>query len=100
MSNKTNSAAFTGCEPFKQNVSSGNIILNGSHPVKAAELALLDTQGEQVSIEGEEDAIILFVDGEPIDEPVAREGPFVMNTQEELVQAVNDYRTGKMGHLH
>ncbi|MGH8544573.1 MAG: pirin family protein, partial [Gammaproteobacteria bacterium] len=78
----------------------GNIVVNGSHSVTGAELTLFDTQGERVSIAAKEDATILVLNGEPIGEPVAREGPFVMNIQEELVQAVSDYRTGKMGHLH
>jgi redox-sensitive bicupin YhaK (pirin superfamily) len=78
----------------------GHIVLNGSYSLVEAELALFDAQGEWISIEAKEDATLLVLNGEPIREPVAREGPFVMNTQEELVQAVNDYRMGKMGRLH
>jgi redox-sensitive bicupin YhaK (pirin superfamily) len=45
------------------------------------------------------DSRLLIMSGEPILEPIARYGPFVMNTREELVQAVEDYQAGRMGHL-
>ena len=80
-------------------VLSGQATVGGSHRLKEAELAVLASAGELVTIAAEEDAIILVMAGEAIDEPVARYGPFVMNTQAELVQAVNDYQAGRMGHL-
>jgi quercetin 2,3-dioxygenase len=80
-------------------VLSGEVALNGSHKVGEAEMALCDPQGTQVNFEAMKEATVLVLSGEPILEPVARMGPFVMNTEEELVQAVNDYRGGKMGHL-
>jgi redox-sensitive bicupin YhaK (pirin superfamily) len=64
-----------------------------------ADLAVWTSTGEPMTITAEEDALILVMAGEAIREPVARYGPFVMNTQAELVQAVNDYQAGKMGHL-
>ena len=80
-------------------VLSGRIVVNGSHKVGEAEMALCDPHGTQVNLEATEEARVLVLSGEPIQEPVARMGPFVMNTEEELVQAVNDYRAGTMGHL-
>ena len=80
-------------------VLNGEAILNGSQVVHEAELAVFDQTGERIVIEAKEDATILILSGRPIEEPVARYGPFVMNTKEELVQAVNDYRSGRMGHL-
>ncbi|MDX2251372.1 MAG: pirin family protein [Nitrospira sp.] len=77
----------------------GEVSVNGSEPVKEAELARLDRNGERITIVAATDAIVLVLAGEPINEPVARYGPFVMNTKAELVQAVNDYQAGKMGHL-
>lgn len=77
----------------------GEILLNGSHAIKASELALFDTSGERIAIDAREDATLLVLNGKPIHEPVARRGPFVMNTEEELLQAANDYQAGKMGHL-
>ena len=80
-------------------VLSGVMIVNRSQKVEEAEMALCDPHGTQVHLEATEEATVLVLSGEPIHEPVARMGPFVMNTEEELVQAVNDYRAGKMGHL-
>jgi quercetin 2,3-dioxygenase len=78
---------------------SGQVSIQGSYRSSEAELAVFASTGEPMTIIAEEDATILVMAGEAIDEPVARYGPFVMNTKAELVQAVNDYQAGKMGHL-
>lgn len=77
----------------------GQVMINGSHMAKEVELALFGHNGERVTLDAKEDATILVLSGEPIREPIARYGPFVMNTEDELVQAANDYRAGRMGHL-
>ncbi|MGH7232824.1 MAG: pirin family protein [Nitrospiraceae bacterium] len=77
----------------------GRAVLNEAQPVNEAEIAVFERNGGWIAIEAKEDTTALMLSGEPIHEPVARYGPFVMNTEEELVQAVNDYRAGKMGHL-
>lgn len=77
----------------------GEVSVNGSEPVKEAELARLDRNGERITMVAAIDTMLLVLAGEPIEEPIARYGPFVMNTKAELVQAVNDYQAGKMGHL-
>ena len=79
---------------------SGEIKVNGTVEAREAELVVLDLKGDRVRIQAVGgDALILVMAGEPIREPIARYGPFVMNTRQELVQAVDDYRAGKMGHL-
>ena len=55
--------------------------------------------GEGFTIEAESDSILLFLSGEPIDEPVSTYGPYVMNTQTEIMEAMRDYQMGKMGFL-
>jgi redox-sensitive bicupin YhaK (pirin superfamily) len=73
------------------------------HGIQAREdqVALFDRRGEGVHIaNGEASRLsVLLLAGEPIGQPVARYGPFVMNSKEELVQAVDDYREGRMGVL-
>ena len=77
----------------------GLVSVNGSRDAGEAELFVCRRNGSLVTIEAKLDSRILLMSGEPIDEPIARHGPFVMNTKAELVQAVNDYQAGKMGHL-
>jgi quercetin 2,3-dioxygenase len=79
----------------------GSVVLNGSATIKGeARIATLSPDGERVSLVPDEDSTLLVLSGEPINEPVASYGPFVMNTQEELVQAFQDYKSGRMGHLN
>jgi redox-sensitive bicupin YhaK (pirin superfamily) len=55
----------------------------------------MNDDGDEIAIEALEDALILFGHARPLGEPVAARGPFVMNTREELNQAMRDYQEGK-----
>ena len=69
-------------------------------PLEPGHLAVLDREDDgPIQLHGASGARVLVLSGEPLDEPVASYGPFVMNTREELIQAVEDYQSGKMGHL-
>ncbi|HEY6879114.1 MAG TPA: pirin family protein [Polyangiales bacterium] len=63
------------------------------------QLGLLARGGGPVHVLGAEATRVLVLSGEPIAEPVVSYGPFVMNTREEIMQAMRDYQSGKMGHL-
>ena len=77
----------------------GRASVNGSQAAGEAELIVCTRHGSQVTIDAQEDSRLLVMSGAPIEEPIARYGPFVMNTREELMQATRDYQAGKMGHL-
>jgi redox-sensitive bicupin YhaK (pirin superfamily) len=72
-------------------------------PAQREQVVLFNDDGSEVSIKVPGDATspldVLLIAGVPLNEPVARYGPFVMNTQEEIHQAIDDYRTGKMGSI-
>ncbi|WP_027252145.1 pirin family protein [Photobacterium halotolerans] len=72
----------------------GAISIEGRH-AKAGELVML-TAGEGLAITATEDTGLLLLSGTPINEPVAHYGPFVMNTMEEIEQAIRDYQTGQL----
>lgn len=77
----------------------GRIKVNGTEDVPTDSLLLFANEGEDFTIEALEDAVVLILSGEPIEEPISAHGPFVMNTKEEILQAFDDVRNGKFGHL-
>ena len=77
----------------------GSASVNGGQVAGEAELIVCTRNGSQITVVAHEDSRLLVMAGEPIEEPIARYGPFVMNTREELMQAAQDYQAGKMGHL-
>ncbi|MNC32698.1 hypothetical protein D3C75_810620 [compost metagenome] len=58
---------------------------------------VLDAKGETVTLEANTDAVVLVLSGEPLNEPVVGYGPFVMNTREEIKEAIDDFNQGKFG---
>lgn len=79
-------------------VMSGKVTVNGSL-ARESEFVTLETKGRELHIDAQDDAKLLILGGVPLGEPVAGYGPFVMNTQAELQQAVADFNAGKMGRL-
>ncbi len=74
----------------------GTVRVNGE-AVREAQVALLERDGSEVQLDAEDDAVLLLLTGEPIDEPIVGHGPFVMNTQEEIVTAFEDFNAGRFG---
>jgi quercetin 2,3-dioxygenase len=80
------------------------LVINGSAEVngeKAGEhsFVLFKNEGEEITIKANEDSVLLLLSGEPLNEPIASYGPFVMNTQEEIFESIREYQQGKFGHL-
>lgn len=77
----------------------GSITINGTEKAQGDQMALFANNGENFSVLADQDAIVLILSGEPLNEPIAAHGPFVMNTREELIAAFTDYNEGKFGYL-
>jgi hypothetical protein len=80
-------------------VQHGAVTVNGKDNIAAGELVVLDRAGTDMTLRAEAPARALILAGEPLGEPVEGQGPFVMNTREQIFQAISDYQAGKMGHL-
>jgi len=76
-------------------VLTGHVTVNGSEEAGEAEMVLLSREGSDIAIHADGDATLLVLAGEPIDEPIVGYGPFVMNSEEEIRQAVDDFNGGK-----
>jgi redox-sensitive bicupin YhaK (pirin superfamily) len=77
----------------------GTVRVNGESELQAAQVATLSAEGREIRIEASADAKLLLLAGEPIDEPVVGYGPFVMNSQAGIVQAIEDFNSGKFGRM-
>ena len=89
---------------FPSNFNAGILVIEGSAKINdedapADHFVLFKNDGELINIEANEDTVLLVLSGEPIDEPIAQYGPFLMNTWQELEQAIEDVNTGKFGVL-
>ncbi len=76
-------------------VLAGTVAVNGDTVLRAAEMATLSTAGAGVEIEANNDAKLLLLSGEPIEEPVVGYGPFVMNSEAQIREAINDFNSGR-----
>lgn len=76
-------------------VLSGKVVVNGKETLGEKELALFERSGDLLSLDIQEDSTVLLMSGEPIDEPIAGRGPFVMNTNDEIRTAMADYAAGR-----
>ena len=77
----------------------GSVTVNGGQLLTGHGLALLDPDGTRVNLSATSPAKVLLLSGEPLNEPIVGRGPFVMNTDDEIRQAIADYQSGRMGTL-
>lgn len=77
----------------------GAVRLDEHHGVHAAELAVMAREGGRLEFDVIDDSTLLLLNGEPLNEPIVGHGPFVMSTREEIVQAINDFNSGRFGRI-
>ena len=77
----------------------GHVTVNGSQEAGEAEVILLGREGSGASVHADGDAVLLVLTGEPIDEPIVGYGPFVMNSEAEIEQAIDDFQQGRFGRM-
>ncbi|AQS88046.1 pirin [Neoasaia chiangmaiensis NBRC 101099] len=77
----------------------GRLIVNGVEELDNAQFALLGRDGTAVTLQAAQAASFLVLTGAPLNEPIAGHGPFVMNTREEIRQAIEDFSNGRFGHM-
>ncbi len=77
----------------------GDVKINGATSAAALDFVLFENDGQDFSVEAQTETHLLLLNGEPIHEPAVQYGPFVMNTKQEIREAIEDFNSGKFGHL-
>lgn len=80
-------------------VLNGEVLVNGEKSVDDKDMVHFANDGAGIQLEMQTDARAILLAGAPINEPIATYGPFVMNSQQEIIQAMHDFQNGKMGQL-
>ncbi|PJX20403.1 quercetin 2,3-dioxygenase [Advenella sp. S44] len=77
----------------------GTVMINGDALAREGQLVVLDKSDRHLALEANSDAVVLLLSGQPIDEPIVGYGPFVMNSQEQIAQAISDFNSGRFGQM-
>ena len=77
----------------------GEVSANGSRAVSAGEFILFNNDGDEVVVRSPTESTVMFLSGAPIEEPLVHYGPFVMNSVDEINEAIDDFNSGKFGDL-
>ncbi|MDH4870268.1 pirin family protein [Pseudomonas sp. BN515] len=77
----------------------GTLLVNGEELVREGQLALFEQAGDELLLEANGQALVLLLSGEPIEEPIVGYGPFVMNSETEIRQAIQDFQSGRFGQM-
>ncbi|WP_445395957.1 pirin family protein [Zobellella sp. An-6] len=75
----------------------GAVLINGQSLAREAQLVLFEPDGEQISLEANDEATLLLLSGKPLGDPVVGYGPFVMTSEAEIRQAIDDFNSGRFG---
>lgn len=78
---------------------SGTASFNRQAKIGEAQVVVLERVGQQMLVQAESDTQLLLLSGEPLEEPIVGYGPFVMNTQQEVNQAIEDFNEGRFGKI-
>ncbi|MDH4608843.1 pirin family protein [Pseudomonas sp. BN102] len=91
-----------GLEPGRNTalvVLRGTLQVNGTELVREGQMVLFEPEGDELLLEANNEALVLLLSGEPIDEPIVGYGPFVMNSQAEIRQAIQAFQAGEFGRM-
>lgn len=78
----------------------GTLRLGADEALREGQLALFDRRGDSLQLQADSDALVLLLSGEPLNEPIVGYGPFVMNSESEIQQAIDDVRHGRFGQMN